>query len=137
MRRGTLEGDAHDHDRSLSPHCSAGRPWAITTPGGRGVRAGLSLHPRPLRGEVLRRPPRVLPRPWWGLRTLAPQQERPGDVPPVTGGILQHLSRTVTLAMQRDGCLALGTLGMARQGPAPPHQDTCLGPLFTAGPGRR
>src|SRR5437016_5362840 len=88
----------------------------MTTMGGRGVRAGLSLHPRPLRGEVLRRPPRVIPRPWRGLRPPAPQQERPGDLPPVTGGIPQHLSRTVTLATPRGGCLALGTLGIARLG---------------------
>src|SRR5207253_4086328 len=103
MLGGTCEGDFHDHYRIISPHCSAGSPWAMTTMGGRGVRAGLSLHPRPLRGEVLRRPPRVIPRPWRGLRPPAPQQERPGDLPPVTGGIPQHLSRTVTLATPRGG----------------------------------
>ena len=26
---GTVEGDSHDHDRSLSPHFSAGSPWPI------------------------------------------------------------------------------------------------------------
>src|SRR5215472_4878867 len=61
MRRGTVERDAHDHVRSLSPHCSAGSPCAMTPMGGRGVRAGLWVHPSPLRGEVLCRPPRVLP----------------------------------------------------------------------------
>jgi hypothetical protein len=55
-------------------------------------------------------------RPWRGLRPPAPQQERPGDLPPVTGGIPQHLSRTVTLAMQRGGCLALGMLGIRPPG---------------------
>src|SRR5205807_5986382 len=103
--------DSHDHDRSLSPHLSAGSSWTMTPMGGRGVRAGLSLHPRPLRGEMLRRPPRVLPRPWWGLRPLAPQQERPGDLPPVTGGIPQHLSHTVPWATPRGGGLAHGPLG--------------------------
>src|SRR5262245_37898074 len=87
-----VEGDAHDHDRSLSPHVSAGSPWAMTPMGGRGIRAGLSLHPRTLRGEVLSRTPRGIPPPWRGLRPPAPQQERPGDLPPVTGGIPQHLT---------------------------------------------
>ena len=116
MRRGTVEGASHDHDRSISPHFSVGSPWAITTIGGRGVRAGPSLHPRTLRGEVLSRTPRGIPPPWWGLRTPAPQQERPCDLPPVMGGIPQHLSRTVTWATQRYGCLSPGTRGMARLG---------------------
>jgi hypothetical protein len=88
----------------------------MTTMGGRGVRAGLSLHSSTLRGEVLSRTPRVIPPPWRGLRPPAPQHERPCDVPPVTGGIPQHLSRQVTWATQRCGCLSPGTLGSARLG---------------------
>src|SRR5262245_40758710 len=116
MRRGTCEGDSHDHDRSISPHFRAGSQGAITTMGGRGVRAGLSLHPRTLRGEMLSRTPRVIPRPWWGLHPPAPQQERSRGLPPGTGGSPQHLSHTVTWATPTGGCLSPGTLGMARLG---------------------